>query len=77
MYESERGVVSSRRWEAFREGVEDHALLAAFSKVEVKRLLQIANEPNFDQWEGANLEAVRRVLLDGSLKPLSHGFDGQ
>lgn len=77
VYESERGVVSSRRWEAFREGLEDHALLAGFSKVDVKRLLQIANEPNFDQWEGANLEAVRRVLLDGSLKPLSHSVDGQ
>lgn len=71
VYESDKGVVSSRRWEAFREGLEDHALLSAFNPAEVKHLLHLPREPNFDQWEGANLEAVRRVLLGGSLKPLN------
>jgi hypothetical protein len=71
VYESDNGVVSSRRWEAFREGLEDYALLTAFNRVEIQNVMHIASEPDFNRWESANIEAVRRMLLGGSLKPLS------
>lgn len=73
VYESDKGVVSSRRWEAFREGLEDYALLTAFNRAEVQRAMHLPSESDFSRWESSNIEAVRRVLLSGSLKPLSHG----
>ncbi|MBS0151834.1 MAG: hypothetical protein JSR31_12910 [Nitrospira sp.] len=73
VYESDKGVVSSRRWEAFREGLEDYVLLTAFNRAEVQKAMHLPGEADFSRWESSNVEAVRRVLLDGSVKPLSHG----
>jgi hypothetical protein len=73
VYESDKGVVSSRRWEAFREGLEDHALLTAFNRVEVQKAIDLPSESDLSRWESSNIEAARRVLLGGSLKPLNRG----
>jgi len=62
VYETAEGVVSSRRWEAFREGLEDYVLLSGLKKSEVQRNLP-SGEQNFDQWDIATIEGVRRALL--------------
>lgn len=77
VYEGDKGVVSSRRWEAFREGVEDYALVTAFDRGDVKQAMQRASKSDLSRWESVNVEAVRRVLLGGSLKPLNQGADGR
>lgn len=68
VYESPNGIVSSRRWEAFREGLEDYTLLAALRSTR-ERIQQIGKS-NFDQWNTADIESVRQALLrDPSLPP--------
>ena len=64
VYETPRGIVSSRRWEAFREGLEDYVLLSGANKSEVLRILP-SGEQNFDQWDMAMVDGVRRALLEG------------
>jgi glycosyl hydrolase family 123 len=68
VYESEDGIVSSRRWEAFREGLEDYRLLAAQSQ-RVQRSLGTINLETLESWQSADLEAVRRTLLGVSSQP--------
>ena len=63
VYESPQGIVSSRRWEAFREGLEDYVLLSGTSRSDVQRVLP-SGEQNFDRWETATVDGVRRALLD-------------
>ena len=63
VYESDTGVVSSRRWEAFREGLEDYVLLSALSRVDVQNVLRTGGEQNLDRWNSAAVEGVRRTLL--------------
>jgi hypothetical protein len=68
VYEASDGVVSSRRWEAFREGLEDYALLA--TQRTAKERIQRVGKSNFDQWNTADIESVRQALLrDSSLSP--------
>lgn len=67
VYESPDGIVSSRRWEAFREGLEDYALLAA--RKDVQESIRRIGKPNFDQWETADIESVRHVLLSDPFLP--------
>lgn len=63
VYETPQGIVSSRRWEAFREGLEDYVLLSGASRSDVQRILP-SGEQNFDRWETATVDAVRRTLLE-------------
>jgi hypothetical protein len=67
VYESPDGIVSSRRWEAFREGLEDYALLAA--RKDVQESIRRIGKQNFDQWETADIESVRHVLLSDLFLP--------
>jgi hypothetical protein len=69
VYESEQGIISSRRWEAFREGLEDYALLAAHSKDQIQKALGETNSLKFDRWKSSDIEVVRRILLRASSKP--------
>jgi hypothetical protein len=64
VYETPQGIVSSRRWEAFREGLEDYVLLSGASRSEVLRIFP-SGEQNFDQWNMAMVDDLRRALLDG------------
>nr|MBA3611838.1 DUF4091 domain-containing protein [Nitrospirales bacterium] len=68
VYESEEGIVSSRRWEAFREGLEDYRLLASRSQG-VQRSLGPINRETLENWQSADLEAVRRTLLGVPSQP--------
>ncbi|MGE3557573.1 MAG: glycoside hydrolase domain-containing protein [Nitrospira sp.] len=63
VYETPDGVVSSRRWEAFREGLEDYRLLSGVARTEVQHILRIG-EQSFDRWNTATVEGVRRALLN-------------
>ncbi|ULA63026.1 MAG: conserved exported protein of unknown function [Nitrospira sp.] len=68
VYESPDGIVSSRRWEAFREGLEDYALLT--TRLTTKERIQRIGKSNFDQWNTSDIESVRQALLrDPSLSP--------
>jgi hypothetical protein len=64
VYETKHGIVSSRRWEAFREGVEDYKLLSAFDRAKVEQIMQRLGKADFDQWQSTDLNKVRRELLD-------------
>jgi hypothetical protein len=77
VYESDKGVVSSRRWEAFREGLEDYALLVAPSTVTAQQGIRAAGKVNFDQWETADIESARLLLLNDLLKPSSDRTSGR
>lgn len=63
VYETPGGVVSSRRWEAFREGLEDYTLLSGATKADVQRIFR-TDGLNFDRWSTATVEGVRRALLN-------------
>jgi|CXWL01.1.fsa_nt_gi hypothetical protein len=68
VYESPDGIISSRRWEAFREGLEDYALLV--TRRTARERIQHIGKSNFDQWDTADIESVRQALLrDPSLPP--------
>jgi len=68
VYESPDGIVSSRRWEAFREGLEDYALL--YTRRTARERIQHIGKSNFDQWNTADVESVRQALLrDPFLSP--------
>ena len=71
VYESDDGVVSSRRWEAFREGLEDYVLLSALSRAQVQEILRASGEQDLDRWDSAAVERVRRALLTGLPKAFS------
>jgi len=71
VYESDKGVVSSRRWEAFREGLEDYVLLSALSRAQVQEVLRASGEQDLDRWDSAAVERVRRSLLSGLAKAFS------
>jgi hypothetical protein len=77
VYESDKGVVSSRRWEAFREGLEDYALLVAPSTVTAQQSIRAAGKVNFDQWETADIASARLLLLNDLLKPSSDRTSGR
>ncbi len=61
VYESPSGIVSSRRWEAFREGLEDYALLTTQSTA--REWIQHIGKSSFDQWVTSDIETVRQALL--------------
>ena len=63
VYETPDGVVSSRRWEAFREGLEDYRLLSGVARTQVQHILR-TGEQSFDRWNTATVEGVRRALLN-------------
>lgn len=63
VYETPDGVVSSRRWEAFREGLEDYRLLSGIARTEVQYILPTGGQ-RFDQWDTATVEGVRQALLN-------------
>ena len=63
VYETPEGVVSSRRWEAFREGLEDYVLLSGMNRTEAQRNMP-SGKQNFDLWDLHTVEGVRRALLD-------------
>jgi hypothetical protein len=65
VYESPDGIVSSRRWEAFREGLEDYALL--YTRRTARERIQHIGKSNFDQWNTADVESVRQALLHDPL----------
>lgn len=68
VYESPSGIVSSRRWEAFREGLEDYALLT--TRRTARERIQYIGKSSFDQWATSDIETVRQALLrDPSLAP--------
>lgn len=68
VYESDTGVVSSRRWEAFREGLEDYILLSAINRSETLRAFPVGDTDNFDRWNSAAINGVRRTILNALLK---------
>ncbi|WP_342348768.1 glycoside hydrolase domain-containing protein, partial [uncultured Nitrospira sp.] len=63
VYESEDGIISSRRWEAFREGIEDYALLATQNQDQVQKAVGTMSRATLDNWQSTNIELVRRILL--------------
>jgi hypothetical protein len=73
VYEGPHGPVSSRRWEAFREGIEDYQLLSASSarnpglkehlRSQIKSMIK---HDNIEQQEA--IEEIRRFVLRESLK---------
>ncbi|MGC4097164.1 MAG: hypothetical protein QM706_08610 [Nitrospira sp.] len=63
VYETSQGIVSSRRWEAFREGLEDYVLLSGANRPDVLRVFP-SGEQDFDQWDITKVDDVRRALLD-------------
>lgn len=69
VYESPDGIVSSRRWEAFREGLEDYALLS--TRRAAREHIHRIGKSNFDQWNTADIESVRQALLRDPLLPPS------
>jgi hypothetical protein len=69
VYESEQGIISSRRWEAFREGLEDYALLAAHSEDQIQKALSETSSVELDRWHSNDIEVVRRILLRASFNP--------
>jgi len=75
VYESDTGVVSSRRWEAFREGLEDYVLLSALDRVEVQEILRAGGEQNLDRWDSAAVERVRRTLLSSVSRAVRDNTD--
>lgn len=62
VYETPSGIVSSRRWEAFREGLEDYALLSGRERTHVLQLMG-PGEQNFDHWTSGKVNEVRKALL--------------
>jgi hypothetical protein len=75
VYESVHGVVSSRRWEAFREGLEDYILLVGLrgTSEQVERV----GKPNFDQWDMRDVDSIRSLLLGAPRTHLSGESPGQ
>ena len=68
VYESNGRLISSRRWEAFREGLEDYRLLTAFSNEDIERaLIGVAPELALEAWKSSDVQAVRRALLSSSV----------
>jgi hypothetical protein len=63
VYETPEGIVSSRRWEAFREGLEDYVLLSGMKRTEAQKSMP-SGKQNFDLWNLPTVEGVRRALLD-------------
>ena len=62
VYETPDGIVSSRRWEAFREGLEDYALLSGRERAQVLPLMGTGDQ-NFDHWTSGKVNEVRKALL--------------
>lgn len=69
VYEGDNQVISSRRWEAFREGLEDYALLSALDRRTAEALLGASvgwNPSTLDlhAWTSDKVNSMRRDVFD-------------
>jgi hypothetical protein len=64
VYESEHGPVSSRRWEAFRKGLEDYTLLESTSDLAGRDLSTKSDDRPLEQWEWRDRLLARKRALD-------------
>jgi len=69
VYEAENRIVSSRRWEAFREGLEDYSLLSAVDRGSAEVILgdPIRQNPSaveLEKWNSQKVYDIRHELMD-------------
>lgn len=69
VYEGDNQVVSSRRWEAFREGLEDYALLSTLDRKTAETLFGASVEWNLSTvdlhtWTSDKINAMRHDVFD-------------
>ncbi|MEZ5849065.1 MAG: hypothetical protein R3D68_00260 [Hyphomicrobiaceae bacterium] len=69
VYESPGGLISSKRWEAWRQGVQDFALLSAAARTSVSqsdkaKVVDLARAGRGHVGDEARLTAIRRRLAD-------------
>lgn len=69
VYEADNRIVSSRRWEAFREGLEDYSLLSAVDRGSAEVILgdPIRQNPSaveLEKWDSQKVYDIRHELMD-------------
>ncbi len=69
VYEAENSIVSSRRWEAFREGLEDYSLLSAVDRGSAEVILgaPVRQNPSaieLEKWNSQKVFDIRHELMD-------------
>ncbi len=69
VYEAESRIVSSRRWEAFREGLEDYSLLSAVDRGSAEAILGVPVRQNpsaveLEKWNSKKVYDIRHELMD-------------
>lgn len=65
VYEADSGVVSSRRWEAFRKGLEDFALINSTSPPAQREIRNFLARVPISKWGGPERYRARSAALDG------------